>query len=227
MADNHPPMPHLELVGGLVATNPDDLTAVILHATDEQVAAKAIDDAEGRDEFRLSSDALNYWRLAWRCAVEWGDGVLRESVAGPVKTGICTARGYEPDDFESTLQAVRGRARVPFGWSALDLAWHLCLKDPLHLLAPELAGKRVPTSIAGMAYYLQQQQDINPILLPIDQIRGILQQRKIVVSGAVQRLLEAGLLEYADKTYHTGKAREFRFTGVEGVHYAKGEQKAL
>jgi hypothetical protein len=49
----------------------------------------------------------------------------------------------------------------------------------------------------------------------------MLEQRKIVVSGAVQRLVEAKLLDYADKTYHTGKAREFRFVGIEGEHFEK------
>jgi hypothetical protein len=215
-------MPPLELATGLVATRPSDLVEAILRATDKQVAAKAIADPEGRDEFGISSDALNYWRLAWRCAVEWGEPVLRENVAFEMKAGICAARKYEPDDFDSTLQAVKGRARVPFGWTALDLAWHLCRQEPIRLLDPELAGKRVPTSIAGMSYQLQRHQEGDPILLPIDQIRVILQQRKIVVSGAVQRLLEAGLLEYADKSYHTGKAREFRFIGMEGTHFEKG-----
>ncbi len=221
------PMPHLELAARLVATRPSDLVEAILRATDEQVSAKAIADPEGRDEFSLSSDALNYWRLAWRCAVEWGDTALSESVAHEVKAGICEARKYEADDFDSTLQAVKGRARVPFGWTALDLAWHLCRKEPIRLLAPELAGKRVPTAIAGMAYHLQRHQERDPILLPIDQIRAILQQRKIVVSGAVQRLLEAGILEYANKSYHTGKAREFRFIGVESEHYERILKGAL
>lgn len=214
-------MPPLELAAGLVATRPLDLVEVILRSTDEQVATKVIADPAGRDEFSLSSDALNYWRLAWRCAVEWGDAAFRGSVAQEVKEGICKARRYEADDFDSTLQAVRGRARVPFGWTTLDLAWHLCRKEPIRLLGPDLAGKPVPTSIAGIAYHLQGYQEGDPILLPIDQIRALLQQRKIVVSGAVQRLLEAGILEYADKSYHTGKAREFRFIGVEGEHYEK------
>lgn len=216
-----PLMPSLELASGLVATRPSDLVDAVLQATDKQVTAIAIADPEGRDEFTISSDALNYWRLAWRCAVEWSDLALLGGILDEVEAGICAAREYEPDDFESTLQAVKGRARVPFGWSALDLAWHLCQKEPIRLLAPGLAGKRVPTSIAGIAYHLQIHQEADPILLPIDQIRGLLQQRKIVVSGAVQRLIEAGVLVYADQSYHTGKAREFRFVGVEGEHFVK------
>jgi hypothetical protein len=213
------PMPPLELADGLVATGPSDLVEAVLRATDRQVFAQAIADAEGRDEFQLSSDALNFCRLAWRCAVEWDSAAFREGLAGEVKAGICKARNYEVDDFDSTVQAVKGRARVPFGWTALDLAWHLCRREPIRLLPADLAGKRVPTCIAGMAYHLQMHQEREPILLPIDQIRAILQQRKIVVSGAVQRLLEARILEYADQTYRTGKAREFRFIGEAGVHY--------
>lgn len=102
----------------------------------------------------------------------------------------------------------------------------LAQREPLRLLDSALAGKRVPTSIAGIAYHLQLIQEKDPILLPIDQIRLLLKQRKVVVSGAVQRLVEARIIDYADKNYHTGKAREFRFVGVEGMHYMKVEQVA-
>lgn len=115
----------------------------------------------------------------------------------------------------------RGARGYHIGWTALDLAWRLVEKEPIRLLDHQLAGKRVPTVIAGIARQLQLLQGADPILLPIDQLRTMLEQRKIVVSGAVQRLVEAGLLAYADKSYHTGKAREFRFTGVEGEHYEK------
>ena len=139
---------------------------------------------------------------------------------------ICAARNYEEDDFDSAIQATRGRARLPFGWTALDLAWRLAQKHPIRLLDPQLAGKRVPTAIAGIARQLQLLQGEEPILLPIDQLRALLEQRKIVVSGAVQRLVEAKLLDYADMSYHTGKAREFRYTGVEGEHFQNVELKS-
>ena len=45
-------------------------------------------------------------------------------------------------------------------------------------------------------------------------------QRKVVVSGAVLRLVEAGLLKFINEHYHTGKAREFYFSGIEHEHYA-------
>jgi hypothetical protein len=130
------------------------------------------------------------------------------------------------DDLDSAIQATKGRVRLPFGWTALDLAWMLAQREPLQLLDPSLAGRRVPTAIAGIAYHLQLFQDKEPILLPIDQLRLLLKQRKIVVSGAVQRLVEAKILDYADKSYHTGKAREFRFVGMSGEQFEKLEQRS-
>lgn len=132
---------------------------------------------------------------------------------------ICEKRGYDLDDFDSALQAVASRVRLPYGWSAIDFAFRQAQKEPIRLLQPELAGKKLPTTIANIAYRLSLIQDKDPILLPIDQLRSFLQQRKIVVSGAVQRLLEAGVLGYQDKFYRTGKAREFRFTGKSGEHF--------
>ncbi|WP_165063905.1 hypothetical protein [Paludisphaera rhizosphaerae] len=213
-------MKTIDLGAGVVASSPNDLAAVILAASDKQTAEKSIEDAEGRADFLISTDALNYWRVAWRCSAEWDMKALDVALAAEIRAAVCASRGYDEDDFDSAIQATRGRARLPFGWSALDLAWRLSQNEPIRLLDPQLAGKRVPTAIAGVARQLQILQGAEPILLPIDQLRGMLEQRKIVVSGAVQRLAEAGLLEYADKSYHTGKAREFRFVGVEGEHYA-------
>ncbi len=214
-------MQPIDLGGGVVAATPEALASVILAASDKQVAEKTIDDPEGRADFLISTDALNYWRMAWRCSAEWGTAGLEEAVAEGMRAAICSVRGYDPDDFDSAIQGTRGRARLPFGWTALDLAWKLAQKEPIRLIDPLLDGKKVPTAIAGIAHRLQVLQGNEPILLPIDQLRGMLQQRKIVVSGAVQRLVEAKLLDYADKSYHTGKAREFRFVGVEGEHFEK------
>ena len=224
VADIDPRIKPLDLGSGLVASKPSDLVDAIIKSTDKQVAEKGIADAEAREDFVLSTDALNYWRIAWRCSVEWGMRGFDESLASEIKNGICAARGYELDDLDSAIQATKGRVRLPFGWSALDLAWMLAQREPLRLLDSALAGRRVPTSIAGIAYHLQLLQDKEPILLPIDQLRLLLKQRKIVVSGAVQRLVEAKFIDYADKNYHMGKAREFRFVGVEGEHYTKAEQ---
>ncbi len=226
MADTALEIRHLDLGSGLLATKPADLVEVILKATDKQVGEKGIADAAAREDFVLSTDALNYWRIAWRCAVEWETRGLDERLAREIKGGVCKARGYDLDDLDSALQATKGRARLPFGWSALDLAWRLTQREPIQLLDPSLSGRRVPTVIAGIAYHLQLLQGKEPILLPIDQLRTLLKQRKIVISGAVQRLVEGKLIDYADKSYHTGKAREFRFVGVEDQQYEKLRQKS-
>ena len=42
-------------------------------------------------------------------------------------------------------------------------------------------------------------------------------------SGHLARMVEAGLLRMGDGKYHTGKAREFFFSGVEHEHYAPAQ----
>lgn len=206
-------------LGDVVADSPEALAELILADSDKQVEAKGLVDADVRSEFTLSCDALNYARIAWRCAVEWDTRGLDETIGQRIRKLICVKRGYEPDDFDSARQATSRRVRLPYGWSAIDFAHRLAQKEPIRLLQPELAGKKLPTIIANIAYHLSLIQDKDPILLPIDQLRAFLQQRKIVVSGAVQRLVEAGILSFQDRNYRTGKAREFRFTGQSGEHF--------
>lgn len=206
-------------LGEVVATTPEALAAVILAESDKQVEAKALVDPDVRTEFALSCDALNYTRVAWRCAVEWGTRRLDEAIDQRVRVLICAKRGYDLDDFDSARQATSRRVRLPYGWSAIDFALRQANENPIRLLHADLAGKKLPTTIANIAYRLSLIQDRDPILLPIDQLRSFLHQRKIVVSGAVQRLVEAGVLGFQDKNYRTGKAREFRFTGKSSEHF--------
>jgi hypothetical protein len=204
---------------GVVASSPSDLVEIILRETNRQVADKAIEDDSGRDEFAVSSDALNYRRLGWRYAEELGKGIFPEDLANQVREELCARRGYDLFDFESVLLVVAGRARLPFGWSALEFARRLALRNPIRLLNPQLADKPIPKIIANLAYNLQIIQGEKQILLPIDQLRSFLNTRKIVVSGTVHRLIEAKILEAVDVSFHTGKAREFRFCGKQGEHF--------
>jgi hypothetical protein len=206
-------------LGDVVADSPEALAELILGDSDKQVETKGLADADVRSEFMLSCDALNYSRVAWRCAVEWGTHGLDGNIGQRIRELICAKRGYEADDFDSARQAVSRRVRLPYGWSAIDFAYRLAQREPIRLLQPELAGKKLPTIIANIAYQLSLIQDKDPILLPIDQLRAFLQQRKIVVSGVVQRLVEAGVLSFQDRNYRTGKAREFRFAGKSGDHF--------
>src|SRR3954469_10948923 len=89
--------------------------------------------------FLISTDALNYWRIVWRCSTEWGMRGLNEALAAEIRSAVCASRGYEEDDFDSAIQATRGRARLPFGWTALDLSWKLSQNEPIRLLDPQLA----------------------------------------------------------------------------------------
>jgi hypothetical protein len=213
-------MRQITLLPNLTAATSADLAAAVIAASDRQVEVKGIKDPVGRDEFGMSSDALNFHRIAWRCAEEWGADGFDARLGRQVKAEICRLRRYEPDDFESALLTTKGRARLPFGWTALDLARFRARQEPIRLLDGELAQSRLATEIAAIAIQLQRLQKDKPIWLPIDQLREMFSQRKVVVSGAVLRLVEAGLLRFVDGKYHTGKAREYFFSGVEHEHYA-------
>ncbi|WP_435007951.1 hypothetical protein P12x_005216 [Tundrisphaera lichenicola] len=212
-------MRQIALLPSLIAEQPADLAAAVVAASDRQVDDKGIEDAVGRDEFGVSSDALNYHRIVWRCAEEWGEGEFDRQLAREVKGEICRRRGYDPDDFESALLATKARARLPFGWTALDLARFRARLNPIRLLDGDLAESRLATEIAAIALQLQHLQKEKAILLPIEQLREMFAQRKVVVSGAVMRLVEAGILRCVDEKYHTGKAREFMFIGEEHRHF--------
>lgn len=212
-------MREIALLPNLTAETPAEFAAAVVAASDRQVEMKGIEDPVGRDEFGISSDALNFHRIAWRCAEEWGAQGFDIRLGRQVKAEICRLRGFDPDDFESALLATKGRARLPFGWTALDLARFRARQEPIRLLDGELAHSRLATEIAAIALQLQRLQKEKPILLPIDQLRELFSQRKVVVSGAVLRLVEAGMLKVIDGKYHTGKAREFFFSGVEHEHY--------
>ena len=115
--------------------------------------------------------------------------------------------------------ATRSRARLPFGWTTFDLAAHRLQKQPVELLDPELNASRYAKGVIGLAIHLQAIQKEEPILLPVEQVRGILKAKKIVISGTITMLVERGLLELTKADYHTGSAREFRFRGVQGTDY--------
>ncbi len=75
----------------------------------------------------------------------------------------------------------------------------------MRLLAPDLDGAPLPTLLAGIAHELtQMQRGSDPILMPVDSLRAMLGQRKLVVGGAIMRLVNAGLLE---QTSSSGTAR--------------------
>ena len=105
------------------------LADAIASATDEQTVKKDLKGAEAVSDFRLSSDALNFHRVERRLREEWGevDATLMERL----KARLCRRRGYEPEKFEAAIIATRKRPRLPFGWTAMDLA-RAAIADPSH-----------------------------------------------------------------------------------------------
>ena len=199
------------LLPGVTVSSPSEVVAVLLAEGERQVAGMAFTDPVAGAEFIMGADALNLHRLIWRCAEEWGDDALGKPHVQQIKSEICRHRRYDPDEFESACHATRSRARLPFGWTALDLALFRAARHPIRLLDPELANSALATRFANVALQLQLIQLDKPILLPIEQLRQLFGVRKIVASGAVTRLIESGILKCVDAKYHTGKAREFLF----------------
>jgi hypothetical protein len=102
----------------------------------------------------------------------------------------------------------------------LRLAYRRAKHHPIRLLHPDLADAPLPTLIAGIAYHLvQTQRRPGPVLLPVDKVRALLGQRKLVVGGAILRLIQAKLLEQTSQGYGRGRAREFKFQGREGTDF--------
>ncbi len=212
-------MQPIQILPTMTAETASDMVQAILSASDQQVTEKGLADPEASAEFSMASDALNLHRMVWRCNEEWGPEAVDQAFVRHLKAEVCRRRRYDSDDFESALLATRNRVRMPFGWSAVDLALRRAARRPIRLLHPDLATSRLATQIANIARNLQIIQEGEPILLPIKQLRAVLNQRKVVVSGAVMRLLEAGVLTCTNAKYHTGKAREYRFTAREHEHY--------
>ena len=210
-------MKPVELNPGQPVTKSDEIIVVIIKATNSQVSEKRLPDEDAVADFRLSTDALNYHRVEWRLREELGE--VPPNVIGNVKSKLCRRRGYDVEEFDAALIATRDRPRLPYGWTAIDLAQRRLAARPLRLLNPELNESRYAKGIIGLALYLQEIQKEEPILLPVEQVREILAAKKVVVAGTITKLVELGLLEMTKAEYNTGSAREFMFRGVKGKDY--------
>jgi hypothetical protein len=202
-------------------TNSDGIVLVLIKATNTQIKEKTLPDDEAVADFRLSTDALNYHRIEWRLREELGGDPL--SVLENVKKKLCAKRGYEREEFDAALIATKERPRLPYGWTAMDVAQRRLAAKPIRLLNAELEASRYAKGIIGLALYLQEIQKDEPILLPVEQVREWLVAKKVVVAGTITRLVQLGILEMTKPEYHTGSAREFRFRGVEGKDYVFDE----
>jgi hypothetical protein len=152
-----------------------------------------------------------------RLREEWGE--VEAALVEKVKGRVCKKRCYESEEFEAALIATRHRPRLPYGWTALDLAVRRLKTRPIRLLNEDLEASRYAKGVLSLAMHLQEIQGEEPILLPVEQLREILSAKKVVVAGTITKLVEMGLLELTKASYNTGSAREFRFRGLKGQDY--------
>ena len=129
----------VESIAGLVAT--------LIKTTDSQVAEIAIADPEGAADFSLSTDALNFHRIQWRISEELG--TAGQAFPGKFKEKLCSQRGYEPEEFDAALIATRDRPRLPYGWTAMDLAVRRLVSRPVRLSDVDLEASRYAKGVIG------------------------------------------------------------------------------
>ena len=212
-----------ELSLGVTAGGVSDLVSAVLEESDRQVTEKNFQEAPQNDEFRMACDALNCWRMNLRFVEETQQDTLDEETVQIFRElcrRVAKTRKYSDDDFQSALLATHERTRLPWGFNSLRLAHGKALRNPMRLLHPDLDGAPLPTLLAGIAHELtQMQRRSDPILMPVDSLRALLAQRKLVVGGALMRLINAGLLEQTSKRHGTGRAREFKWKGIVGKDF--------
>jgi hypothetical protein len=155
--------------------------------------------------------------VEWRCREEWGK--VPDVALERVKATICKKRKYDDEEFEAALIATKHRPRLPYGWTAMDLAIRRLETRPVRFLNSDIESSRYARGILSLAVHLQEIQKDEPILLPVEQVREILSAKKVVVAGTITKLVEMRLLEMTKATYNTGSAREFRFKGTEGKDF--------
>lgn len=218
-AVNSPPTPFPFVVDGSLVSDIPELAQSVVIASDTQVEKTRLANDEEAEDFQLSCDALNYWRALLRLQEESPDMDV-DSASAHLRDLICQERGYDIEELDLALEATSRRARSPLGLDPLKLAFTRATQRPIRLLDQELASSEVATTIAGVARQLQIDRGADAvILLPVDQIRSLIQRRKIVVSGALLKLVDRGVLRYVNERYHTRRAREYRFVGVYGTDY--------
>jgi hypothetical protein len=216
----------LKLREDLEVHDPTDMAVLVIAETGAQVAAKASQSREVQSEYRFSCDCLNANRMVLRLLEEGWDADQRDFIVTAMIQHICTKRGYDVEDFRAGMEATRKRARFPFGLRPLTMARERALKKPIQLKDPSLEKAKTAHLIANLAYHLQKiVGENNPIMLPVEEVRKLFGLRKLVVSGTIRLLMFAGVLECTNPLYHTGRARQFRFVGLRGVHYETEDMK--
>jgi len=213
----------LLLGADVVLRTPAEFAKFIMQLSDTQVGHQANYRPIDLDEFQLGCDTLNLARLALRLDKDFGADDWVQVVLQATIDSICAVRGYDINEFMLALEATQHRARFPLGIRPLEEAVQLAKVRPLVLKNPRLAGATLLAVIATIALELQQRQKDGTIILPVEHLRRLLRQRKLLVGGALKILVKHKLLAEVDPTYFPGKAREFRFIGREGIDFERPE----
>jgi hypothetical protein len=210
--------PPIDIGNGELIGSVDQLAEAIVSASEAYAEKLPTQDFGDVEDFQIASDALNVWRALWRLREEYG--VDLEADARPVLIeNICSRREYEIEEFELALEATSNRPRCPFGLDPLKYAYLRSQKHPFTILHGEI-NDSVSRIVLMIAINLRALNRSNQrVLLPIEQLRLLLGCRKLVVSGAVQRLMRHNLLKEVGPKAHTGKAREFLVMATEGEDY--------
>jgi hypothetical protein len=205
--------------GAFAANTVDELTGALIAASDKQFASKIIEDDEERFDFLQACDTFNLWRMKWRLLEEFNDQQLVASIVERLRELICDRRKYDRDEFGLAAEATEERARFPFGLDPLRYAQLLARKNPIRVLKPEIQDP-VSQQILAIAVHLQViNGPFRSVLLPIEQLRAVVRCRKLVVGGAVKRLIKHNMLLEVGEKARTGKAREFKLLAREGEDY--------
>jgi len=207
-------------------SDPADFARFIIDTTNKQVARHGTVDADDRAEFQVACDAFNYWRITLRFCQDNGVATIEHPFLDQIIERVCAKRQYDADDFASALEATRDRVRHPYGLQPLEAAFERAKVRPIKLMDQSVCRSRACSEIAGIALQLQQCEGERPIFLPVEQLRRLLRLRKLVVSGAVRRLMKCGILESVNAAYSRGKAREFRFVGRLGRDFEFANSEA-
>lgn len=194
---------------------------LLIDASDDQVADKE-QERPGIDveDFMLSCDALNCWRVLRRFELELGVDDT-PSIFNQLKGEICRVREYDPDEFDLALAATEQRVRLPFGMEPLAVAHHRAISQPLLLLDEALQHRRLLAQIAGVAFQLHKLECHRGryILLPVEKLRQLFGCRKVAITGALKLLVDYGMLEVVRRSTGQGRATRFEWVGEQGVHF--------
>jgi hypothetical protein len=207
----------MEIDGGELIDSIEQAVDAIMKASDAHAENIELSDGGEIEEFIIACDALNVGRMLWRFREEFGVELAKE-LEPELSRLLCQKRGYEREDFELALEATAERPRCPFGIDPLRFAFVRAKSKPIQVIHPEIQDSLSQTILA-MAIHLKHLNQGRPVLLPIEQLRVLLGCRKLIVGGAVRKLLKHEVLVEIGTKAHTGKAREFRVDAREGVDY--------